>query len=116
MLPRPLRLTRRQDFSAVYQRRRRSDTPGLTLYWKPRPTEAGTPRFGFVVSKKVAGKAHDRNLVKRRLREACRGLVGRVALVDLIFVVRPAAVGVELSVLENELVQLLTKAGVWREA
>jgi ribonuclease P protein component len=116
LLPRPLRLTRRQDFSAVYQRRRRFDTAGLTLYWKPRSSEAGTPRFGFVVSKKVAGKAHDRNLVKRRLREACRGLAERVACGDLVFVVRPAAVGSELSALEAEVMQLLTKAGVWGEA
>ena len=35
------------------------------------PNASDNPRFGLVVSKKV-GNAVSRNLVKRRLREACR--------------------------------------------
>ena len=35
------------------------------------PNAIDNPRFGLVVSKKV-GNAVSRNLVKRRLREACR--------------------------------------------
>ena len=96
----------------VYQHRRRVETPALTLYLGPGSTEVGTPRLGFVVSKKVAGKAHDRNRLKRRLREVCRRYIGRLKGVDLIFVARPLAVSVEVRILETEIVQLLTKAGI----
>lgn len=82
------------------------------LYVRSRSTEAGTPRLGFVVSKKVAGKAHDRNRLKRRLREVSRRYLGRLEGVDLIFVARPSAVGAEVDSLEKEILQLLTKAGV----
>ena len=96
----------------MYQHRWRVETPALTLYIRPRSAGAGTPRIGFVVSKKVAGKAHDRNRLKRRLREVCRSYLGRLTGVDLIFVARPIAVGVEVGILDKEIVQLLTKAGV----
>lgn len=96
----------------MYQRRRRVETPALTLYVRLRSTEVGTPRLGFVVSKKVAGKAHDRNRLKRRLREVCRCYIGRMKEADLVFVARPLAVGVEVGALEAEIVQLLTKSGI----
>lgn len=88
------------------------ETPALTLYVRSRSAEAGTPRLGFVVSKKVAGKAHDRNRLKRRLREVCRRYIGRLAGVDLIFVARPMSVTAEVDVLEQEIVQLLMKARI----
>ena len=85
MLPRPQRLVRPRDFQATYQRKRRVDHPALTLYMGRR--SEGTPRLGFVVSKKVAGKAHDRNRVKRRLRALCLPLVPRLGHCDLVIVV-----------------------------
>lgn len=39
------------------------------------PTSAGEPaRFGYIVSK-IVGKAHERNLVRRRLKAASRELI-----------------------------------------
>lgn len=95
MLPVTERLTRRRDFAAVYARKKSWAGPLLVLYlrrYSPESAEAETRRFGFSVSKKV-GKAHDRNRVKRRLREICRahGVRGEFSNgFDVVFVARSA--------------------------
>ena len=98
----------------AYQRKRRVDHPALTLY-RGRRSE-GTPRLGFVVSKKVAGKAHDRNRVKRRLRAICLPLLPRLGSCDLILVVRTPALALEFAELQVAVVQLFQQAGVLRDS
>ena len=110
MLPRAQRLVRHRDFQATYQRKRRVDHPALTLYVG---RGQGTPRLGFVVSKKAAGKAHDRNLIKRRLRALCLPLLVRLANHDLVIVVRTPALALEFGALKTILVQLFQQARVW---
>lgn len=110
MLPRPQRLVRHRDFQATYQRKRRVDHPALTLYVGRR--SQGTPRLGFVVSKKVAGKAHDRNLVKRRLRALSLPLLSELEHTDLVIVVRAPALTLDFSGLRATLVQLFQQARV----
>lgn len=66
--------------------------------------------MGITVSKKV-GKAHDRNLVKRRLREAIR----RFDLApgyDLVVVAKPAASDAQYQELVHALSHALGRAGV----
>jgi ribonuclease P protein component len=67
------RLSRSRDFDAVYRHGRSVSSRYLVLYSFPRPVaEPGaeaTPRLGLAVSRKVGG-AVERNLLKRRLREA----------------------------------------------
>ncbi len=73
MLPRPSRLKRSRDFQAVYKRRSSWASPHLVLYVRLRgPREEQASRLGFVISKKIAKRAHDRNRLKRRLREISR--------------------------------------------
>lgn len=113
MLPRNQRLTTRRDFAAVYGRRRSVSGALLTLYTLSREGDGtGTRRFGFVVSKKV-GKAHDRNAVKRRLRDICRlrQSAWRTGI-DAILVARPAAAGAPRAALETETMQLFARAGL----
>ena len=107
------RLTRRKDFSAVYAAKRSWATPLLVLYLRRdanSPEAAVTRRFGFVVSKKV-GKAHDRNLVKRRLREIAR-LNGEKWThgFDAVFVARSAAATAPYSELQTAFGELMRKA------
>jgi ribonuclease P protein component len=73
----PDRLTRREDYVAAAKGRRfhlaafsvqAAERRGL-----PEGADAGCPRFGLTVSRKV-GNAVVRNRVKRRLREALRAL------------------------------------------
>lgn len=111
MLPRAQRLVRHRDFQATYQRKRRVDHPALTLYVGRR--SSGTPRLGFVVSKKVAGKAHDRNRVKRRLRALSLPLLPELEPQDLVFVVRTPALALEFDALREVLVQLFRQARVF---
>ena len=76
MLPRGARLRRNRDFQAVYRVRKSWASPHLALYVRFRPGDpegkVSPVRLGFVISKKVAKRAHVRNRLKRRLREICR--------------------------------------------
>ena len=89
MLSRTYRLTERRDFATVYNRRRMAHTEHLTIYWM-QDKRGHRRRFGFVTSKKV-GKAHDRNLVRRRLRHVCAACVESFIPGDYIFVARPGS-------------------------
>jgi len=109
------RLTRRRDFAAVYARKKSWAGPLLVLYM--RRHDASGPncemrRFGFSVSKKV-GKAHDRNRVKRRLREICRlhGPEWRSGF-DAVVVVRSGSAGATYREMEAAMTHLISRAGL----
>lgn len=88
-MQRRYRLTRSQDFDAVYRRGRSVSTRFLVLYWFPREAPDGEPRLGLAVPKRVGG-AVTRNLLKRRLRELWRSRVESIpAGYDYVLVVRP---------------------------
>jgi ribonuclease P protein component len=62
------RLSRAAEFDAVHQLGRSVAGRHLTLRFRSRE-ESGEPRVGYAVPRKV-GSAVDRNLVKRRMKEA----------------------------------------------
>jgi ribonuclease P protein component len=84
------RLTRSQDFDAVYRRGRSVSTRYLVLYWFPRDDgDDGDSRLGLAVPKRI-GTAVSRNRIKRRLRELWRARVDAIpAGCDYVLVVRP---------------------------
>ena len=67
--PRHERLTRKRDFTAVFEQGRKSVGPSFVCYmlWR----EGQGRKFGFAVSRRI-GKAVVRNRVKRYLREFYR--------------------------------------------
>jgi len=67
-MERRYRLTRSQDFDAVYRKGRSVSTRFLVLHWFPRDEEEDEPRLGLAVPKST-GTAVRRNSIKRRLRE-----------------------------------------------
>lgn len=76
-------------------------TEHLTIYWM-QDKRGHRRRFGFVTSKKV-GKAHDRNLVRRRLRHICAGCLESFIPGDYIFVARPGSPELSQELLGREL-------------
>jgi ribonuclease P protein component len=86
------RLSRSQDFDAVYRRGRSTSTRYLVLYWFPRQDDAGEPRLGLAVPKST-GSAVQRNRIKRRLREAWRSRIETVPDgCDYVLVARPGLI------------------------
>ena len=113
MLARAMRLTRRRDFDGVYRRGRRAEHALATLYVRRHPDsgpQSETRRLGFTVSKKV-GKAHDRNRVKRRLREAARALALPIGF-DAVVVARAGAAEADFGALSAALKQLFERSGL----
>jgi ribonuclease P protein component len=74
----------------------------------------GHTRCGFVVGKQF-GKAHDRNRVKRRVREAVRLLYDHILPgYDLTFVIRQPAATASFAELQQSITELLQRAKLWQ--
>ncbi len=115
MLPRASRLKRSRDFQAVYKRRASWASPSLVLYVRFRTLrEPQSARLGFVISKKIAKRAHDRNRLKRRLREISRHflLPAAVRPYDALVVARTAAPDADFAQLTAELISLANQGGL----
>ena len=109
------RLSRSAEFERVYRHGRSTANRHLVLYTFPNP-DAGRPRLGLSVSRKVGG-AVQRNRVKRMLREAfSREETALKPGQDVVVVARPPAGDLAeregLSGMESSLGELIAKAGL----
>lgn len=113
MLPRTLRLRGGRDFEAVYASGRRSFFAllGCHVLYGPDPDRRPS-RFGFVTSRKV-GKAHVRNLVRRRMRAVVASMQAYLAPgARVILVARPAAATATQAELAVVIGKLLVRTGL----
>lgn len=76
MLKKIHRLTLNRDFRWVFKNGKNFESGLIKI--KVAQGQRSVTRFGFIVSKKIANKAHDRNLIKRRLKHAVRFLLPHV--------------------------------------
>lgn len=110
MLPRHLRLRARGDFSRVYQKGESKANRELVCY----RLKNGLPynRFGFSLSRKF-GKAHQRNLYKRRLSEIIRLNIDHfVPGYDIIFIARKPLEACDYQACHRSLMHIAKKCGV----
>lgn len=94
------RLKKKRDFEDVFKKGKA--VKGSFLFIKYRKNELGTSRFGFVVSAKIAGKAVERNRIRRILSEVARVVVDGLRSYDIIvFATRQIAVASKKDIAED---------------
>lgn len=88
MLPKEHRLQKEADFKNVF--RCNGSVSGAGLGLRVARNNSAVTRFGFVVSNKTAGSAADRNLIKRRMREAVQKLLQNIQPgYDIVIIAQP---------------------------
>ncbi|MEY4744787.1 MAG: hypothetical protein RL272_732 [Candidatus Parcubacteria bacterium] len=113
MLARKYRLTAEKDYARIFAKGRPFNGRGTGM--KVIRNRLETPRVGFVVSTKVSKRAVERNQVKRRMREIVRKrLPGIIGGIDIVFMARPESVKMSFVEIERSMVELITKAGVFK--
>jgi ribonuclease P protein component len=107
------RLRKHADFQRAYAAGRKKQSTSMSWFLAPQPPDdasAAGPRIGLTVGK-VLGKAHQRNRIKRRMREALRRHLDLLpAGIDLILHPRRVVLTIEFAKLEAEVVRILQQA------
>jgi ribonuclease P protein component len=118
-----LRLRKHSDYERAYAVSRKRQSASMSWFLALAPRQPGalsdeqkarieplSARVGLTAGK-VLGKAHERNRIKRRMREALRRHLDLLpAESDLILHPRRAVLTMEFSKLEAEIVRILTQA------
>ncbi len=107
------RLTKRNDFGAIYRQGKSVADRFLVLYYLPRSIPG--VKVGISVSRKVA-KSVGRNRLRRLVREAWRAQRQQVKPgYHLIVIVRVAARDATYAQIAHSLAKLTKKAGLWQD-
>jgi ribonuclease P protein component len=109
-----VRLHKHADYQRAYAASRKRQSGTMSWFLAPQTgsetSDAAGPRVGLTAGK-VLGKAHERNRIKRRMREALRRHVELLPEgCDLILHPRRGVLTIEFGKLEAELVRILHQA------
>jgi ribonuclease P protein component len=103
------RLRKHADFQRVYAEGRKRRSASMSWFLAAQ-SEAAGPRVGLTVGK-VLGPSHERNRIKRRLREVLRRHVDQLpAGCDLILHPHRTVLKLEFTKLDAEIVRILQQA------
>ncbi len=111
MLPRSHRLTNDRDFRRVYIK----GAHFFSKYAVIRKAENGLPssRFGIVVSQKIAKKATDRNLIKRRISEIIRLKLAKIKNgYDCAIIVKKTIIKASFSEINQDIAFILKRSAL----
>jgi ribonuclease P protein component len=112
MLSRAHRLTDNKDFQTIYRRGRYNATALLSV--NVLRNKYGVTKIGIVASKKAAKKAHDRNAMKRKVREAARLVYPRLKNAQSIIIsIKAPAMKADYKTLEKDLLGSLKRLGLF---
>lgn len=104
------RLRKRKEFAYLYSNGTAKHTANLTLVYLP--TKHRILKIGFSVAKKI-GKAHTRNLVKRRLRDIVRNIVPTLPNdYNMVIIAKAGAETLSFADLKAQTNQLFLKSGL----
>lgn len=103
------RLRKHADYQRVYAEGKKRRSAFMSWFLAPQ-SELGVARVGLTVGK-VLGKAHERNRIKRRIREVLRRHVDQLpAGCDLVLHPQRSVLTVEFAKLEAEILRILQQA------
>jgi ribonuclease P protein component len=97
-------LRKTDEFSSVFSFRKRFSTNFFVAHYKP--NQHVQTRIGFVVAKKVAKLAVDRNYMRRVLRELCRQEQHLLMSVDVVIQVKKPFKNNNFLIIKQELIGL----------
>jgi ribonuclease P protein component len=106
--PRSARVRTRAEYTAVFERARRTSEPLLSVHWH---AHAAPARLGLAVSRKVDKRAVERNRIKRVLREQFRQLRAQLPGGDYVVVARPPAARQPAQAVRDAFARALVRAG-----
>ncbi len=105
-----LRLCKHADYQSVYANARKRQSASMSWFLAPQAPPAPSPRVGLTAGK-VVGKAHERNRIKRRMREVLRRHVDMLPPgCDLVLHPRRTVLVLEFAKLDAEVVRILQQA------
>ncbi len=106
-----IRLRKHADYQRAYKASRKQFSSSMTWFLAARPdAPQAIPRVGLTVGK-VIGKAHERNRIKRRLRELVRSHIHELPRgVDLILHPRRFVIEMDFLKLDAELLRIFRQA------
>ncbi len=90
---RELRLLTPNHFNHVFSQSLRVGSPYITFVF--RKNDIDHPRLGFAIAKKQVKRAHERNRLKRVVREDFRLKQKQIPAVDIVVMARTAAVALD---------------------